>query len=100
MSKMSQLHAYLTEQAAELGYESIEEAEANGYVVDYENKTLKRDAMASLSLAHEAWEAERQHLITKLTVLQDKWGKFGADKDSLNTLELTINFLRGCKDGC
>lgn len=27
---MSQLHAELTERAAELGYESIEEAEANG----------------------------------------------------------------------
>lgn len=33
MSKMSQLNAELTEQAAELGFETIDEAEANGYVV-------------------------------------------------------------------
>ena len=35
MSKMSQLHAELSEQAYELGYESIEEAEANGLQVQY-----------------------------------------------------------------
>ena len=35
MSKMSQLHAELTEAAAELGFESIEEAEAHGYKVEY-----------------------------------------------------------------
>lgn len=33
MSKMSQLHAELSEQASELGFESIEQAEANGYIV-------------------------------------------------------------------
>lgn len=32
---MSQLHAELTAEAAELGFESIDEAEANGYKVDY-----------------------------------------------------------------
>lgn len=35
MSKMSQLHAELTEKAAELGFESIEDAEAHGYKVEY-----------------------------------------------------------------
>ncbi len=30
---MSQIHAELTEKAAELGFESIEQAEANGYIV-------------------------------------------------------------------
>jgi len=35
MSKMSQLHAELTEMAAELGFDSIESAEANGYKVVY-----------------------------------------------------------------
>lgn len=32
MSKLSQLHAELTEQAAKLGFESIEQAEAKGYI--------------------------------------------------------------------
>ncbi len=35
MSKMSQLHAELSEQAYELGYESLEEAEANGVKIQY-----------------------------------------------------------------
>ena len=35
MSKMSQLHAELSEQAYELGFESIEEAEANGVKIQY-----------------------------------------------------------------
>lgn len=35
MSRMSQLHAELTEMAAELGFDSIESAEANGYKVVY-----------------------------------------------------------------
>lgn len=43
MSKMSQLHAELTEQAAELGFESIEEAEINGFKVDYEKQKLVPD---------------------------------------------------------
>lgn len=45
MSKMSQIHMELTEQAAELGFESIEQAEANGYLVDYNGETwvLKPD---------------------------------------------------------
>lgn len=35
MSKMSQLHAELSEQAYELGYESLEQAEANGVKIQY-----------------------------------------------------------------
>ena len=43
MSKLSQLHAELTEQAAELGFESLEEAEINGFKVDYEKQKLVPD---------------------------------------------------------
>lgn len=101
MSKMSQLHADLTEQAADLGFGSIEEAEANGYAVNFEqNKLMKQeDLMVSLSKAHEAWETQRQYLITRLTMLEDKLSKAGEDKRSLDTLNWTIEFLRGCRDG-
>ena len=44
MSKLSQLHAELSEQAAELGFESISEAEQAGYGVDWENHRLIPDA--------------------------------------------------------
>ena len=40
---MSQLHAELSEQASELGFESIGEAEQAGYGVDWENAKLIRD---------------------------------------------------------
>ena len=40
MSKMSQLHAELSEQAYELGFESLGEAEQAGYGVDWEHAKL------------------------------------------------------------
>lgn len=40
---MSQLNAELTEQAAQLGFHSIEEAEINGFKVDYEKQELVPD---------------------------------------------------------
>ena len=44
MSKMSQLYMELTEQANELGFEDINEAEQHGYSVDYvEQKLVKVD---------------------------------------------------------
>lgn len=62
MSKMSDLAIELNEQAAELGFESYEEALANGYEVDYENRELEK--------AHEAWLFERDktlHWLEKLS---------------------------------
>lgn len=43
MSKMSQLYAELSEQAAQLGFHSVEEAEINGFKVDYEKQELVPD---------------------------------------------------------
>lgn len=40
MSKMSQLHAELSEQAYELGFESLGEAEQAGYGVDWEKHKI------------------------------------------------------------
>ena len=71
MSKMSQLHADLTEQAADLGFGSIEEAEENGYTVDYDAGKLveQEDLVASLTKAHGAWLVERQKVLEELCVL-------------------------------
>lgn len=41
MSKMSQAHADLYEQASALGFESIQQAEENGYRITYDNGKLK-----------------------------------------------------------
>lgn len=104
MSKMSQLHADLTEQAADLGFGSIEEAEANGYTVNYqEGKLMEYNCRAvakEQEQAHIAWEAQRQSLITKLTLLEDGLEKLDIiSKEKLDILEETIGFLRGCRDG-
>ena len=42
MSKMSELHAELEEQATELGYENLEDA-SKDYRVDYINKKLIKE---------------------------------------------------------
>ena len=69
MSKMSQLHAELTEQAYELGFESLDEALANGYEVDYEEKQLVNPYVLlnkAHEEAHEAWLKEREEVVTDL----------------------------------
>lgn len=63
MSKMSQLHAELSEQAIELGFENLEEALANGYEVDYEAKELVNPYVLcdkAHEEAHEAWLKEQE----------------------------------------
>lgn len=65
MSKMSQLHAELTEQAAELGYESLGEAEQMGCEVDWENQKLIPPEEA----AHNSILRERDEIIEDLKKL-------------------------------
>ena len=101
MSKMSWVHAELTEQAAKLGFESLEEAEANGYKVsmDWLSPVLKPDMDKQRELAHIAWETQRQSLITKLTMLEDDLEKLDViSKEKRDVLGATIDFLRGCHD--
>lgn len=76
-SKMSQLHAVLEEQLAELGYETFEEAEAAGYIVDYNkgwivSSALKDEAelLKAENQAHEDWEKERRELLVELKVMR------------------------------
>lgn len=75
MSKISQLHAELTEQAYDLGFNSLEDALAMGYEVDYENSKL----VDGREQAHEAWLKEKQQVLDELTdVINDgelDWGE-------------------------
>lgn len=68
MSKMSQLHAELTEQAYELGFESIGEAEQAGYGVDWENHKLIK-VEDEQEKAHEAWLKERDEVLDGLDIV-------------------------------
>lgn len=76
MSKLSQLHAELSEQAAELGFESIGEAEQAGYGVDWENAKLilVEDQQEQ---AHQAWLKERDSLLNKLYICASACEKDG-----------------------
>lgn len=69
MSKMSQLHAELTEQANTLGFESIEEAEADGYTIDYTERRLVKheccDMAKEREQAHLAYIAEKEDLLER-----------------------------------
>lgn len=79
MSKMSQLHAELSEQAYELGFESIEQAEANGYHIDYNGDTwiLKPDVAKQQEQAHEAWLKEKQEVLIDLGRLHENLNERG-----------------------
>lgn len=72
MSKMSQLHAELEEQAYEYGYESLDAAlqdgcaiTAHGGLVPSE-ETLRHIAAEEHQKAHEAWLEEKKVLVGDL----------------------------------
>lgn len=65
MSKLSQLHAELSEQAYELGFESLSEAEQAGYGVDWENAKLIK-IEDEQEQAHLAWLKEREEVVADL----------------------------------
>lgn len=68
MSKISQLHAELTEQANELGFESIGEAEQAGYGVDWGNARLVK-AEDEQEEAHKTWLEEREEVLNDLDIV-------------------------------
>lgn len=92
---MSQLHAELSEQASNLGYQSIEEAEANGYEVDYEKRTL----VDGRELAHNNWLKEKEDILNNLEQLQTylgnkiEHGNFNGI-DDWEVVSNAINFIK------
>ena len=71
MSKMSQLHAELSEQAYDMGYQSLGEAEQMGCTVDWENVRL----ISPEESAHTALLHEKRRVITGLLFVASKLGK-------------------------
>ena len=94
MSKMSQLDAMLTEQAYELGYESLEQALNDGWVVDYETQILTRKEYEKNEQeeAHKAWLKEKEECIRKLELTLEN-----VDLDDVDHVQDAINFLKGVK---
>lgn len=90
MSKMSQLHMELSEQAYELGFEDLGEAEQAGYGVDWEKHKLIPPEEA----AHKAWTHERDVIVNKLEMLINDT-PYEVYKD---TLRETVEFIKGCHE--
>ena len=67
MSKMSELHRELSEQAYDMGYQSLGEAEQMGCGVDWENARLLPPEEA----AHQAQLSERDKIVEELIILRD-----------------------------
>lgn len=65
MSKMSELHRELSEQAYDMGYQSLGEAEQMGCEVDWENQRLLPPEEA----AHNSILRERDEIIADLKKL-------------------------------
>ena len=64
---MSELHRELSEQAYDMGYQSLGEAEQMGCGVDWENARLLPPEEA----AHQAQLAERDKIVEELITLRD-----------------------------
>lgn len=86
MSKISMLHAELSEQASELGFESLGEAEQAGYGVDWQNAKL----IEPQEMAHESWLKERDDLLDDLEHLRNIYKGVKPDED---IIERTIDFI-------
>lgn len=91
MSKMSQLHAELSEQASQLGFHSIEEAEINGYEVDYKNATL----VEGRELAHRNYLKRKEAILKKLEELYDGYieGDYKTNTEKA-TIKEAIDFIK------
>lgn len=107
MSKMSQLHAELSEQANELGFETIQDAVNSGYVVDYDKGKLVKYGLGysetveyltkEQEKAHEAWLKERDEVLEELKQLHERLTVLGYDALAESVYK-AINFIRGCHD--
>lgn len=101
MSKLSQLHAELSEQAAELGFENLEEALANGYEVDYEAKELVNPYVLcdkAHEEAHEAWLKQKNKVLGGLDLIILHLDRRDIDKFTIQVrriIENTIDFIGG-----
>lgn len=96
MSKMSQLHAELSEQAYELGYLTLDQALADGYEVDYRTSRLEK-SVDGREQAHEEWLKEKEDILKRLQSLYDYF--VATEMDSFNTgcvetVKDTINFIK------
>lgn len=86
MSKMSQLHAELSEQAYELGFESIEAAEQAGYGIDMINAKFIEPEEA----AHQELMAEKKRILGGLNLVLQGYKFLPSDR---RDIQRAIEFI-------
>lgn len=90
---MSQLAMELEEQAAELGFESLEQAQNNGYEVISDGKFAKLvKSETEEEKAHEAWLKEKEDAINRLELTLEN-----VDLDDVDNVQNAIDFIKGIK---
>lgn len=109
MSKMGELYRELSEQAYDLGFISLEDAENHGWRVNYEMAKLEPpvvqpslDEMKEQEKAHKAWLKEQDEVIEGLErlialekLLSKAYGdEFGASESNIKDLQRAIDFIR------
>lgn len=99
MSKMSQLHAELSEQAYELGYLTLDQALADGYEVDYRTSRLER-SVDGREQAHKEWLKERNEVLADLELLKavestvEQITKDKLNYDPIGKINRAIEFIK------
>lgn len=70
MSKLSDYHAELEEQAAELGFESLQQAQDAGCEVEWHKDSA--ELVEPLVAAHRAWEEGKEDALTTLQAVKEE----------------------------
>ena len=101
MSKMGQLHAELSEQAAELGFETVQDALNSGYTVDYDKGKLVKHSLGysetveylaeEQEKAHKEWLKEQDDILDDLEHLKNIYKGVKPNED---IVERIINFIK------
>ena len=96
MSKIGQVNFELQEQANELGFETVQEALDNGYVVGTElfgdaPRLIKPiDMQKELEEAHKAWLKEKEKVLEDLNYLAKVYDNVNPD---MYIIKRTIDFI-------
>ena len=93
MSKISQLHADLSEQATDLGYKTLEQALDDGWCVDYDEGRLYKRIDVQEE-AHAEWLKEREEVLKRLNNLYDELVYIDMDDEYLATVNDAIDFIK------
>ena len=98
MSKMSQLHAELSEHASELGFETLEQAIEAGFEPNYTTGRLDKVGYKPVDgreLAHKDWLERKEIILKNLEGIYDSYieGDYKTNIEKA-TIKKAIDFIK------